>query len=93
MKSILISIKPQYVADILNGYKTIEIRKTKPKCELPCKVYIYCTKGKPYLYRVNDKCKAENIIAESIVGKGAKVAVPKKEQWYLEQAEKEVKGE
>lgn len=42
---------------------------------------------------VNDKCKAENIIAESIVGKSAKVAVPKKEQWYLEQAEKEVKGE
>ena len=27
---------------------------------------------------VNDKSKAENIIAESIVGKGAKVAVPKK---------------
>ena len=42
---------------------------------------------------VNDKCKAENIIAESIVGKGAKVAVPKKEQWYLEQAKKELKGE
>lgn len=42
---------------------------------------------------VNDKCKAENIIAESIVGKGAKVAVPKKEQWYLEQSEKEIKGE
>lgn len=41
---------------------------------------------------VNDKCKAENIIAESIVGKGVKVAVPKKEQWYLEQAEKETKG-
>ena len=59
MKSILISIKPQYVADILNGYKTIEIRKTKPKCELPCKVYIYCTKGKPYLYRVNDDNKFE----------------------------------
>ena len=42
---------------------------------------------------VNDKSKAENIIAESIAGKGAKVAVPKKDQWYLEQAEKEVKGE
>lgn len=39
---------------------------------------------------VNDKCFAEDIIAESFVGKGAKVAVPKKEQWYLEQAEKEV---
>lgn len=42
---------------------------------------------------VNDKCKAENIIAESFVGKGAKIAVPKKEQWYLEEAEREFKGD
>ena len=46
MKAIMISIKPQWVEKILNGEKTIEIRKTKPKCELPCKVYIYCTKCK-----------------------------------------------
>lgn len=46
MKSIMISIKPQWVEKILNGEKTIEIRKTMPKCKLPCKVYIYCTKGK-----------------------------------------------
>lgn len=59
MKSILISIKPEYVEKILNGEKTIEIRKTKPNIELPCKVYIYCTKGKPYLYRVNDDNKFE----------------------------------
>lgn len=44
MKSILISIKPKYVAKILNGEKTIEIRKTMPKCDLPIQVYIYCTK-------------------------------------------------
>lgn len=44
-KAILISIKPKYVAKILNGKKTIEIRKTFPKCELPIDVYIYCTKG------------------------------------------------
>ena len=44
MKSILISIKPEWVAKILNGEKTIEIRKTAPKCELPIDVYIYCTK-------------------------------------------------
>lgn len=44
MKSILVSIKPKYVADILNGRKTIEIRKNMPKCELPITVYIYCTK-------------------------------------------------
>ena len=39
----MISIQPQWIEKILNGIKTIEIRKTKPKCELPCKVYIYCT--------------------------------------------------
>ena len=46
MKATMISIQPQYVEKILNGEKTIEIRKTMPKIELPCKVYIYCTKGK-----------------------------------------------
>lgn len=44
MKAIMISIKPKWVAKILNGEKTIEIRKTMPKCELPIDVYIYCTK-------------------------------------------------
>ena len=44
MKAILISIKPEWVAKILNGEKTIEIRKTMPKCDLPIDVYIYCTK-------------------------------------------------
>lgn len=52
MKSILISIQPQWVEKILNGEKTIEIRKTMPKCELPCRVYIYCTKGKDKLRRI-----------------------------------------
>lgn len=46
MKAIMISIKPEFVQKILNGNKTIEILKTKPSCEMPCKVYIYCTKGK-----------------------------------------------
>ena len=54
MKAIIISVKPQWVEKILNGEKTIEIRKTMPKCELPCKVYIYCTQAKPYLYRLDD---------------------------------------
>lgn len=44
MKAILISIKPEWVCKILNGEKTIEVRKTAPKCELPVDVYIYCTK-------------------------------------------------
>lgn len=46
MRNILISIKPEWVEKILNREKTIEIRKSMPKCELPCKVYIYCTQGK-----------------------------------------------
>ena len=50
--AILISIRPEFVIKILNGEKMIEIRKTKPKCELPCKVYIYCKKGKPHLYKL-----------------------------------------
>lgn len=45
-KAILISIKPQFVAEILNHRKTIELRKTAPKCDLPIDVYIYCTKSK-----------------------------------------------
>lgn len=49
MKHIMISIKPEWVAKILNGEKTLEIRKTIPKCDLPCKVYIYCTKDSKHL--------------------------------------------
>lgn len=52
-KAILISIKPKWVAKILNGKKTIEIRKSIPKCNLPIDVYIYCTKDKKYANLVN----------------------------------------
>lgn len=46
MKAILLSVQPQWVEKILNREKTIEIRKTKPNIELPCKVYIYCSYSK-----------------------------------------------
>lgn len=49
MKHIVVSIKPQYVAKILNGEKTLEVRKSAPKEVLKgeeCLVEIYCTKGK-----------------------------------------------
>jgi len=52
-KAVLISIRLEWVEKILNGEKTIEIRKTMPKCELPCKVYIYCTKPKKW-YTVSE---------------------------------------
>jgi hypothetical protein len=43
MKKIMLSVQPQWLAKILNGEKTVEIRKTVPK--LPCTVWLYCTKG------------------------------------------------
>lgn len=42
-KSILQSIKPQYCELIAKGEKSIEVRKTRPKLDVPFKVYIYCT--------------------------------------------------
>lgn len=55
MKAIMLSVKPQWLAKILNGDKTVEIRKTIPKCNLPIDVYLYCTKGKPYLTKIDNE--------------------------------------
>ena len=44
MKSVLISIRPQWCEKITSGKKTIEVRKNAPK-EVPFKCYIYETKG------------------------------------------------
>ena len=48
-KSIMISIKSEHVVNILNGKKTLELRKSVPK-DFVGWVYIYVTKAKPYLY-------------------------------------------
>ena len=45
-KAVLISIQPKWCEKIASGEKTIEVRKTRPKLEMPFKVYIYKTKGK-----------------------------------------------
>lgn len=47
MKSVLISIKPQWCEKIASGKKTIEVRKSAPK-EVPFKAYIYATKPKKW---------------------------------------------
>ncbi len=44
MKSILMSIRPRHLADILNGDKTEELRKRVPK-DFVGPVYLYCTKA------------------------------------------------
>lgn len=47
MKSVLISIRPQWCEKITSGEKTIEVRKTAPK-EVPFKAYIYATRPKKF---------------------------------------------
>lgn len=44
MKAVLMSIQPKWCELIASGKKTVEVRKTKPKLDVPFKVYIYCTK-------------------------------------------------
>lgn len=44
-KAVLISIRPKWCEKIVNGEKTIEVRKTRPKLETPFKCYIYETGG------------------------------------------------
>lgn len=45
MKSVIISIQPKWCELIVNGKKTIEVRKTRPKIEKPFKCYIYMSQG------------------------------------------------
>ena len=46
-KAVLISIRPEWCERIINGQKTIEVRKTRPKMNPPFKCYIYeCGNGK-----------------------------------------------
>ena len=45
MKEVMISIHPKWVHKILDGKKTVEVRKTVPKIETPFKCYIYMTSG------------------------------------------------
>lgn len=43
MKCVMLSIRPKYCELIANGKKTVEVRRTKPKIDMPFKCYIYCT--------------------------------------------------
>lgn len=77
-EAVLISIRPKWCEKIVNGKKTIEVRKTRPKLETPFKVYIYCTRdakkqfwtGPRYSYvddhshNAFDKCGSGKVIGE-----------------------------
>ena len=46
MKSVLLSIRPNWCEKIFNGEKTMEVRKSRPSLDMPFKVYVYMTKHK-----------------------------------------------
>lgn len=48
-KAVMLSVRPKWVEKIVNGEKTIEVRKTRPKLQTPFKCYIYCTMDHPYI--------------------------------------------
>ena len=60
VKSVLMSIQPKWCELIASGKKTVEVRKTKPKIDVPFKCYIYQTKQskRKFLdYRFNSAIK------------------------------------
>ena len=84
MKSVLISIRPQWVEKIVSGKKTIEVRKTAPK-EVPFKAYIYCSYGDMktnYYLKGRGKIIGEFICDKvySIKNQGSSFVVVNKEQ-------------
>ena len=72
-KSVLISIRPEWCTLIARGFKTVEVRKSRPKLETPFNVYIYCTKGKEKLLDVmfdGDECYGETYHGDPVFIKG-----------------------
>lgn len=45
MRSVMLSVRPWHCSNMARGAKKLEIRKNKPKLEVPFKCYVYCTKG------------------------------------------------
>ena len=51
-KAVLISIQPKWCELIASGKKMVELRKTKPKIDVPFKCYLYATKPRNY-YKIS----------------------------------------
>lgn len=69
MKSVLISIQPKWCELIASGKKTVEVRKTKPKLDVPFKCYIYQTKMQ-WVYSVLRKMGLHNLVNRLALGTG-----------------------
>lgn len=59
MNEIMLSVRPKWCEKICSGEKTIEVRKTLPKLQMPFKCYIYCTQAS-VKYRTICGCHVPN---------------------------------
>lgn len=74
MKAVMLSIQPKWCELIASGKKTVEVRKTKPKIDVPFKCYIYMTKtydtlfgyGKPKKLNVGGGCVIGEFVCDRI---------------------------
>lgn len=69
MKSVLISIRPQWCELIVTGKKTVEIRKSSPKTLEPFRCYIYQTKTR-WAYEFLRKLALEDLAERLAQGRG-----------------------
>lgn len=69
MKSVLISIQPKWCELIASGDKKVEVRKTRPKIDVPFKCYIYCTNSKDMLWILRKKERFSEKIASIFTAK------------------------
>ena len=53
MKSVMLSIRPEWCDLIIQHKKTVELRKTRPNLQTPFKVYIWCTKARKFGARIH----------------------------------------
>lgn len=73
----MLSIRPKWCELIASGQKTIEVRKTKPKCNVPFKVYIYCTQSRiPVRYDESIVMFEDDLAITNRFGRGKLVANP-----------------
>lgn len=64
-KAVLCSIRPEYCELILDGKKTVEVRKSIPKLDIPFKCYIYCTYGFG-LIEYKDECLPNHLLSQKV---------------------------
>ena len=51
MTEIMISLRPEWFNPIMQKMKAYEVRKSVPLCNVPFKVYLYCTAGGEAVFR------------------------------------------